>query len=701
MLGNKRLFITIIIFLVAFSFISQINLLTETENQNKPVVSTKNSTPTATTSYLSENGNSGTDSQKARNGIFIEGNLSYIILNNQFEIYNVQNPNKPILLYSKENEEDHTYEKIFVNNSIAYLMNSRYLHHGIIIEIYNCTNPAIVLALSSTTLVVFGSSFFVLGNYFYVISEIQLVIFEMDTSYDLFFIKEIYLIDFDDSLTYNYYYDLIDYSYEDNILCILGEREVFVLNVIDPSNPISISTFKHHQNMDYSNYHHYYYYYYYDRPSISLKDNNLYILHSGNFTSFNIANLLNINQTAYFNVAYNHNYGRSREMWITDNNAFLLFGKYLHVYNLNSNGIPTNLIESIDITIGNLDSNFPKILCIGFFIKNDLMYVIKGTISIEGEILIIYNISDVSSISIIWNMVFSDPLKYSNLVLYLGIFLSVLFIALISIFMIYHGKKKEIQPVVDVENIEVDKAAVETPNVVEKNDLITNTPHGNKLIRISFLLLFVQNLSLLFIAIPIFGGLTYDRYSNFTYALNVPLFLDIIAIVLLIIGFSLKTKENKSKNNIYAIIIWIIWIISALLYRVIWDLPSYSFVYGILYADNPTYQDYLIQLPFLASTLLFSLAIIATIVFTDVGNKSRPFLQFYAIMNAIIGIIFYFGKFVDVRDSIIFYDGNLLSWLFFVGLVGLIKITIVPAIAIMVFISLFSNYELELKNKII
>jgi len=686
MTGRKRIFATIIVFLIAFSFFSQINQLTESENQIEPVELTKNSTPNATNSYLLENGYSGTNSQKARNGIFIEGNLSYIILNNQFEIYNVQNPNKPVLLYAKENEEDHTYEKIYVNNSIAYLMNSRYLYHGIIIEIYNCSNPTNVQELSSTTLVLSGTSFLVLENYFYLISEISLVIFELDTSFNLFFIKEMFLIYIYDDPPYNYYYDLIDYSYEDNILCILGEIEVFVLDLIDPSNPICTLIFRHHQDFYYSRYHDYYYYYYYDRPSISLKDNNLYILHARNFTSFNITNFLNINQTAYFDVTYNQYIGRSREMWITDNNAFLLFGKYLLVFNLNSNGIPTNLIETIDITIGNLDSNFPKILCIGFFIKNDLMYVIKGTISIEGEILIIYNISDVSSISIIWNMDFSDPLKYSNLVL-------------ISIFLIYHGKKNEIQPVDDIENVEIDKAAVETPNIAEKTGLVTNVSRGNKLIRISFLLLFVQNLSLPFIAIPLFGGLTFDWRSNFIYALNVPLFLDIIAIILLIIGFSLKTKENKSKNSIYAIIIWIIWIISALLYRVIWDLPSYSFTAGILYTDNPTYQDYLFQLPFLASTLLFSLGMIATIVFTDVGNKSRPFLKTYAIMNATLGIIFYFGKFGDVSNSIIHYDGYFLSWLFFVGFIGLIKITFVPAIASMVFILLFSNYGSELKIK--
>ncbi|MHA1244510.1 MAG: hypothetical protein ACTSP7_08060, partial [Candidatus Heimdallarchaeota archaeon] len=123
------------------------------------------------------------------------------------------------------------------------------------------------------------------------------------------------------------------------------------------------------------------------------------------------------------------------------------------------------------------------------------------------------------------------------------------------------------------------------------------------------------------------------------------------------------------------------------------------FTAGILCTDNPTYQDYLFQLPFLASTLLFSLGMIATIVFTDVGNKSRPFLKTYAIMNATLGITFYFGKFGDVSNSIIHYDGYFLSWLFFVGFIGLIKITFVPAIASMVFILLFSNYGSELKIK--
>jgi hypothetical protein len=421
-------------------------------------------------------------------------------------------------------------------------------------------------------------------------------------------------------------------------------------------------------------------------------NNTLYLSHNNNFTSYNVADPFNIETTKYSHYLFPTLYGSEvKDLLIVKNYAFILTSYSIETYKINSSGIISEYFSRDTIFFGNEYIDTENSECTGFYIKNDKLYLLKSTISIEKEIFAIFDLSNLTSITIIWSMEVTNPLLYSKLVLFISSYFSILYVIFTTVFLIYRDKKNANQKEVATQNEDQ-----EIPNILEKNKLESRITHGNRLLFSGFLILFLENLAVPFITIPIFGDLLFDGRTEFLYALNFPLFLDIIAITLIIVGFGLKIKEDKKHNNILVMIIWIMWIASALLYRIFWDLPSYSSLQGMFFSDSPTYRDYLIQLPFLVSTILFSFAIIITVVFTDLGNKSRMGLIVYSIMNVSFSVLFYFSNYTLVTNAIFsnyhYYFGGYISLAF----LGLAKVILIPSIGMIVFILAGSYYKQRL-----
>lgn len=708
---GKILFVTIITILTTLSLFYQSNQITKSEDQEVDTELNKNSVQETTNNLFVKSEDTGIETNKARKGIFTEGNISYIIRNNQFEIFNVKTPHNPILLYSKENKNDFFYDRIFVNNSIVYLKNTDLDSYFSIIEIYDCTDTSDVKLLAATIISAYGTIFVVIENYFYYITQYEILIFEVNYSYDLVFVRSFYFNN--DELPYYYYYREynLDYCYANTTLYLLTQNDVYIIDVQNPINPFVINIFEHKQDFHYSPYYYYSYYYsssfYYENPLISINHNTLYIFHIYNFTTFDITNMYNIYQTANINLqSLGYSLGnRYSDLWITNTNAFLLFEKALLVLEL-ENYLPTVMSKFISILYGNAATYSYRnpTYCISLFLQNDALFVTKRINSIEREILIIYDISNTSAISLIWLMTFSDVLKFSNLAIYLGLYITILFIVLTSVFFVYSDEIIAKQKEKDREELEakqteisVAQEEVGTPNILEKIPISNKVLTGNNLIVTAFAILCIQNLIFPFIAWSNFmylGFFSSEGSSDISrYLLNIPLFLDIIAILFLIIGLGLKTKEEKSKNNPIVIGIWSIWIVITLVYRVLWGLPKYESLQYSFLPKFYTYQDYLFKLPFLVSTLFFSFAIIITVSFTDVGNYSKYGSIIYAIFNALLGVIFYFTYFSYVYSRLNFTYGLSSEIIIFGAFAGFFKITILPIYGTILFFKLSSDYR--------
>lgn len=688
-MSRKKVFLVIIIVLFTSSLFINKNLPSNSKDHQSNQVSTNNSISNVQNDFSLNTVETDENAIKPSR-IFVEGNLSYIIRNNHFEIFDINNPANPVLMHSFENQrEDSKYLKIFVNNSYAYLLSNLLETDDSYIDIFNCTDITNVNLITSIYDDEEADLFFVLDDLVYLITRREVHIYELQTANEYIFIKSTLSL-FNETGGY-YIDDYIDFSFSNDTLYLLGLYVFFIIDLADPINPTIITDSGFYQV-----------YGYFSPGKILVRNNTAYISQSFGFFAFNLTNLSNITLQSsmfYSNYStYDFRIVDEVDFWVTDDYSYLLFRNYVFVVEM-VNGNPTNITDILECRIGNVRSSIYPFVFTGLFLSNDLLYLTKNVNSIDREILLIIDATNTSSLTYLWIMEYTDPFKFSDLALWGGISLVILFIIAITFLLIYYVKqnRKQIN-----KNDELKNNTVEKIHETEKSFVVKST--SNKLLSSGFILLAIQNIFALIFIVPIAMGLRLPiNYPNYAYTINIPFFLDIIAIIILIVGFGFKIAEKKSKEMLSVIIIWSVWVVSAILYRIFFGMPSYDYLITAYVDSNryfTTYLNYLIYLPFLLSTMIFSFALIMTASFTDIKKSFLKPLIVMAVLNVVGGVVYYFGIYYhNLYKIAVQHLDDPTGGIFISALGGFFKGIIVPIMAIVLCSLLGYDYIKTIKSK--